>query len=75
MPKKNFDKLQAISLVGQVGYTICIPLLIFIGLGAFADDQFHTGPIFVLTGVILGILVSFYSLYQLLKPFLKKNNG
>jgi len=70
MAKKNSAKLQALTLVGQVGYTVAIPLLVFIALGAFLDDRLSTGPLFLLLGLALGMLVSFYSLYRLLKPFL-----
>jgi len=74
MPPNNFDKFQALALVGQVGYTVAIPLVIFIAAGVFCDNKLSTKPLCTLIGLGVGMLVSFYSLYRLLKPFIKKNS-
>ena len=70
--KEKFDSFYALSLVGQVGYAVAIPLLIFTGGGVLLDKQFGTKPTYTLVGLIVGMVVSFFSLYQLLKPFLTK---
>jgi len=55
---------------------VAVPLVGFILIGVFLDKQFGTKPTFILGGLVLGMVVSFYSLYRLLKPFItsvKKN--
>lgn len=41
-------------------------------LGWFADRHFDTSPIFVLTGIGLGIATAFASAWQQIKPFLDR---
>jgi len=77
LKKKKQDKFNfyySISLVGQVGWTVAVPLIVFILIGVFLDKQFGTKPAFIFAGLGLGILVSFYSLYKLLKPFMSKKH-
>ncbi len=76
----KFSFYYSISLVGQIGWSVAVPLIVFILIGVFLDKQFGTKPALTLGGLVLGMIVSFYSLYQFLKPFLrtsqtnKKNN-
>ncbi len=67
--RENF--YYVLALVGQVGYALVIPLLVFIGFGVFLDKQFNTKPFFIFLGLGIGISASLYSLYKLIKPFLK----
>ena len=73
--KEKPDILRGLSLAGEVGYTIAIPLVIFIAGGIFLDKQFNTKPILTLGGLGLGMIISFYSLYKFLKPFLSAKNS
>ena len=68
----KFNFYYSISLVGQVGWSVAVPLVVFILIGVFLDKQFETKPTFILGGLVLGMVVSFYSLYKLLKPFITK---
>ena len=76
-PKKQdkFSFYYSISLVGQVGWSVAVPLVVFILIGVFLDKQFGTKPAFIFAGVGLGMIVSFFSLYKLLKPFLKNSSN
>jgi ATP synthase protein I len=68
--KDKFDLYYALSLVGQVGYTVAIPLVVLAVAGVFLDNKFNTKPVMTLGGLLLGMISSFYALYRLLKPFL-----
>ena len=41
-------------------------------LGKILDDTFHTSPILLAVGVIVGIIVSFFEMHKMLKAVMKK---
>jgi ATP synthase protein I len=57
-----------------VGFYICA--CIFGGTigGMWLDSKFNTQPILILVGLILGIIVAFWSVYQMLIPMIKDNS-
>lgn len=66
----------ALRLVG-VGFYIggCIVLGVLVGL--WLDSKLNTSPILVIVGLVLGLLVAFYGVYQLLLPLIgnKREKG
>ena len=66
----------ALRLVG-VGFYIggCIVLGVFLGL--WLDDKLNTSPILVIVGLVLGLILAFYGVYQMLLPLLgdKRRKG
>lgn len=65
----------AISLAFQMGFLIAIPLVIFTVLGIFLDDNFDTFPLFLMVFVGIGLITTFFDVYYLVLPFLKKKTG
>ena len=70
--------IAALRLTG-VGFFIggCIVLGVFAGL--WLDNTLNTKPVFMLVGLVLGIVVAAYGVYQMLLPLLynkrdKENN-
>ena len=70
--------VAALRLVG-VGFFIgsCIVLGVVVGL--WLDNRLSTKPIFVIVGLILGVIIAFYGVYQMLLPLMgnkrdKENN-
>ena len=59
--------MQALALLGQLGFSIAIPPAVLAFLGNWADQRFQTGPALLLAGVVLGALIAFYTLYRMLK--------
>ena len=59
----------AIRLIG-VGFYIggCIVLGVFVGL--WLDNKLNTRPIFVIVGLLFGLFLAFYGVYQMLLPLL-----
>jgi len=59
----------ALRLVG-VGFYIggCIVLGVLVGL--WLDNKLNTRPILVIVGLVFGLLMAFYGVYQLLLPFI-----
>ncbi|MQG76123.1 MAG: AtpZ/AtpI family protein [SAR202 cluster bacterium] len=63
----------ALRLVG-VGWFLAASVIIGIVGGLYLDEWLGTTLIFTLLGVLLGITVAFYGLYQMVKPLLDFNN-
>ena len=63
----------AIRLMGAPFY---IGLCIFLGVfgGVKLDERLKTQPIFVLIGLVLGLVLAFCGFYQMLIPFIKYNS-
>ena len=62
--------VAAARLLG-VGFFIggCIVLGVLGGL--WIDDRLSTEPVFIIVGLVLGVFVAFYGVYQMLLPLLK----
>ena len=64
----------AIRLIGAAFY---IGLCIMLGIlgGVWLDNKLSTQPIFVLIGLILGLVLGFWGLYQMVMPLIKENSN
>jgi F0F1-type ATP synthase assembly protein I len=61
----------ALRLVGMGWYVgICIVLGVLGGL--WLDDKLNTRPIFVIVGLLLGVIVAFYGVYRMILPNINK---
>ncbi len=56
---------QAIGSASSLGCSIVVSLLLCIGGGILVDRWLGIEPVGVLVGVVLGLILSGYSLYQL----------
>jgi ATP synthase protein I len=52
-------------LVGQLGLTVAIPILLGIGAGLFVDSKLRSSPIATLIGLLLGLAAGVYGAYRL----------
>jgi len=62
----------SLGLVGVLGLVIVIPLLLGSILGNYLDGITHTKDIYLLLGLLLGLIVGVLGAYRLLAPFLKR---
>ena len=69
----EFKFWYAISLGLQLGFMIAVPIGGFIFLGYTADKCFGSHPLFILSGVIIGLFVTGYEVYQWLLPLIKND--
>ncbi len=70
--------VAALRLIG-VGFFIGGSILLGVVAGLWLDNRLNTSPILVIVGLILGIAVAFYGVYQMLLPLIgskrdKENN-
>ena len=63
----------AFQLVGMGWY---VGICIFLGVvgGIWLDNKLNTKPVFVIAGLLLGIIVAFYGLYKMILPNLNNKN-
>ncbi len=68
--------IAALRLVG-VGFFIGGAILGGVVAGLWLDRRLNTEPIMVIAGLLLGVIVAFYGVYQMLLPLLgnKKDKG
>lgn len=59
----------ALRLIG-VGWYIGISILLGVLAGSWLDSKFGTKPLFVIVGVILGVVVAVYGVYRMLLPLI-----
>jgi len=64
----------ALRLVG-VGFFIGGAIVLGVGAGLWLDTRLNTKPILVIVGLILGIIVAFYGVYQMLLPLLNNRRN
>ena len=57
-----------------VGWFIGISILLGVLGGLWLDSKFNTKPLFVIFGLILGLIVAGYGVYQMLLPLIKDKN-
>jgi len=63
----------AIKLIGSAFY---IGLCIMLGVigGVWLDKKLETQPIFVIIGLVLGLIMAFWGFYQMVIPLIKENS-
>jgi ATP synthase protein I len=67
MDKRNL----VFRLIGSSFYIgVCIFGGVFVGLKL--DERFNTKPIFILLGLILGLIIGFWGFYRMLGPIIKE---
>ena len=75
MDEKNRGATTALALVAQLGFSIAVPMVVFIGGGAWLDAQLHTSPWFLFAGIIVGLISAGAALYQLAKVPTSRGGG
>ncbi|MBI2029124.1 AtpZ/AtpI family protein [Candidatus Gottesmanbacteria bacterium] len=70
--KKNESMFLSVLAVGsQLGFTISFPIAGGVLLGVFLDKKLGTAPSLTLLLLGLGVVVSFITLFRILKEFNK----
>ena len=62
--------VAALRFIG-VGWFVAISILLGVLGGLWLDGKFNTKPLFVIGGLILGLVVAGYGVYQMLLPLIK----
>jgi F0F1-type ATP synthase assembly protein I len=54
-----------VALVGTIGGYVALCILGGLVIGSLADRLTKTSPLFLITGVVVGFVLSFYIIYRL----------
>lgn len=49
----------------QLGVSLTVPVVLLLLLGLWLDNNYHTMPLFVVTGAVLGFAVSIYNAFKI----------
>ncbi len=71
--------IRWVAALGLVGFGFYVGGSIILGVvgGRWLDSKLNSEPIWTIVGLILGIVVAFYGVYTMLRPFIdsKRNKG
>jgi ATP synthase protein I len=62
--------LPGLAAFGALGLSIAITVGIGVGLGIWADDAFHTSPLFLVIGLVLGCAAATATTVSLVRRYL-----
>lgn len=74
MKRPSSKALIATGVAMQLGFSIALPLVFFIGVGIWLDKRYGLMPLFTITGVLLSLVVSVLEIYQVIKSTQKTNS-
>lgn len=63
--------LASLGALSGMGFTIAIPIAVGAVGGHFLDGFTHTEPLFLLLGLLLGLISGIYGAYRLFKAVFK----
>lgn len=61
------NQLRLLAIASQLGFGIAGPLIVFIAGGVFLDKKIGTSPLFLLVGVVFGLIGAGYAMYDLVR--------
>jgi F0F1-type ATP synthase assembly protein I len=69
-------RLVALGTLG-VGFFVSGSIILGVVGGRWVDGRLNSEPLFLIIGLILGIVVAFYGVYTMLRPFIndKQDKG
>ena len=56
----------------QIGFSVAFATVFFILLGRWLDQHFDKSPLFIIIGALVGLTVSLYLVWQIVKPLQAK---
>ncbi len=71
-PKKNNSyryQLFAFKMLGDFGFSIAAPVVMFVLIGQYLDAKHGKSPLFTITGFVLAALVSAKIVYKKAKKY------
>jgi ATP synthase protein I len=63
---------EALGTLAGLGFTIAVPIAVFTIGGYYLDGYTHTKPLFILLGLLLGLISGIYGAYRLLSRVLQR---
>ena len=69
-------RLAALGMVG-VGFFIAGSIILGVVGGRWLDGRLNSAPLFLIIGLVLGMVVAFYGVYTMIRPLMddKQDKG
>lgn len=64
----------ALRLIG-VGWFVGASILLGVLGGLWLDSKLNTGPLFIIAGLMLGVIIAFYGVYRMLLPLISNKQN
>ncbi len=61
--------------LASVGFFVAGSIILGVLGGRWLDSKLNSEPVFLLVGLILGIVTAFYGVYSMLRPLLHDKNN
>ncbi len=69
------SRLAALGLLG-VGFYVAGVIILGVVAGRWLDSRFASEPLWLIVGLVLGVVAAFYGVYAMLRPFFgDRRNG
>ncbi len=65
--------MTTLGALSGMGFTVAIPIAGGALLGSYLDGRLNTGSLFILLGLLLGLIVGIYGAYRLYKAVFINN--
>lgn len=65
-------KINTVYLGLKIGLLVAIPLIGFLLLGTWIDNRFDTFPIYLIAGIVVGLLSAVLMVYKIIIPYIDK---
>ena len=69
----GFKFSYALSLATQLGFLMASSITGFVLLGYWLDGKLGTSPILIIGGALIGIVLTIYEAYHMMKPLITKS--
>jgi len=66
--KQEMTTRAVMAMAMQVGFSTALSATLCIGGGVWLDRKYGTAPLFILIGAALGLVLSLYLVWQIVKP-------
>lgn len=63
------DGARALALMFDLGLRLAVPIVIGVAAGAFLDGSLGTAPWLLLIGILAGVGIAFYAMYDVARSF------
>ncbi|NOZ20239.1 MAG: AtpZ/AtpI family protein [Planctomycetes bacterium] len=73
MTKKWSGLYRSFALVGGLAWAFVICVILGGFLGTFVDSTFRTKSVFLIVGLIAGVIVGFWQCYRMIMSALREN--
>ena len=67
--KERYTIAKGLSMLSQIGFSMAACVCVGVFLGRFLDGVFHTAPVLLLVGALLGSAAAFKVLFDIAKDW------